>query len=106
MSLEDYGRFLRVFLNDGAGWVSPQTLAVLTTPVGGGAPPYAGGWIVPPDQPWAGGPCLTHDGSNTMWYASAWVAPAIGRAFVAVSNDVSRGGPACQALIPGLIRAI
>jgi CubicO group peptidase (beta-lactamase class C family) len=106
MSLQDYGRFLRVFLGDGAGWLTPETLAVLMQPVGEGQPPYAGGWIVPPGQPWAQGPCLTHDGSNTMWYASTWVAPGIGRAFVAVSNDAQRGRPACQALIPGLIQAI
>ncbi|WGM30116.1 serine hydrolase domain-containing protein [Brevundimonas sp. NIBR11] len=106
MSLSDYGRFLRVFLSDGAGWLKPETLAVLMTPVGEGAPPYAGGWIVPPGQPWAQGPCLTHDGSNTMWYASTWIAPGIGKAFVAVSNDAQRGRSACQALIPGLIQAI
>ena len=106
MSLRDYGRFLRVFLNDGAGWLTPETLAVLMQPVGEGQPPYAGGWIVPPAQPWAQGACLTHDGSNTMWYASTWVAPAIGKAFVAVSNDAQRGRSACQALIPGLIQAI
>ena len=106
MTLQDYGRFLRIFLSEGAGWVSPETLAVLMTPVGEGAPPYAGGWIVPPGQPWARGPCLSHDGSNTMWYVSTWVAPVIGKAFVAVSNDAQRGGPACQALIPGLIQAI
>ena len=106
MSLQDYGRFLRVFLNDGAGWLTPETLAVLMQPVGESQPPYAGGWIVPPGQPWAQGACLTHDGSNTLWYASTWVAPAIGKAFVAVSNDAQRGRSACQALIPGLIPAI
>lgn len=106
MSLEHYARFLRVFLNRSSGWLKPETLDVLMAPVGQGQPPYGGGWIVLGNQPWAQGPCLTHDGSNTMWYASAWVAPGLGRAFVAVSNDAQRGGPACQALIPGLIRAI
>ncbi|WP_428150429.1 serine hydrolase domain-containing protein [Brevundimonas sp.] len=106
ISLQDYGRFLRVFLSDGAGWLKPETLAVLIQPVGEGQPPYAGGWITPPGQPWAQGVCLTHDGSNTLWYASTWVAPGIGKAFVAVSNDAQRGRPACQALIPGLIQAI
>ena len=106
MSLEDYGRFLRVFLGGGAGWLTPETVATLMRPVGEGQPPYAGGWITPPDQPWAQGPCLTHDGSNTMWYVSTWVAPGLGKAFVAVSNDAQRGRPACQALIPGLIQAI
>lgn len=105
IGLADYARFLGVFLNDGAGWITPATLAVLTTAMGNGSPPYAGGWIVVAGQPWARGPALTHDGSNTMWYASTWVAPALGRAFVAVSNDADKGGPACRRLIPGLIRA-
>lgn len=106
MSLTDYARFLGVFLNDGAGWITPGTLSGLTTAIGSGSPPYASGWIVVEGQPWARGPALTHDGSNTMWYVSTWVAPGRGRAFVAVSNDAAKGGPACQRLIPGLIRAI
>ena len=105
MTLGDYARFLRVFLSDGAGWITPSTLATLSSAMGTGAPPYAGGWIVSAGQPWANGPALAHDGSNTLWYASTWVAPCIGRAYVVVSNDAERGGPACQTLIPGLIRA-
>ena len=106
MSLADYARFLGVFLNDGKGWITPETRAVLKTAIGSGTPPYAGGWIVVEGQPWARGPALTHDGSNTLWHASTWVAPGLGRAFVAVSNDAAKGGPACQRLIPGLLRAI
>jgi len=104
MSLEDYGRFLGVFLNDTSGWLAPRTRARLMQPFGSGSSGYAGGWIITPDQPWAKGSALTHDGSNTLWYASAWVAPVIGRAFVAVSNDAARGGPACENLITALIR--
>jgi CubicO group peptidase (beta-lactamase class C family) len=106
IGLSDYGRFLLVFLTDGAGWITPASLSALTTAIGTGSPPYAGGWIVPPGQPWARGPALTHDGSNTMWYVSTWVAPGLGRAFVAVSNDAEKGRLSCQRLIPGLIRAI
>ncbi|MBU1348041.1 MAG: beta-lactamase family protein [Alphaproteobacteria bacterium] len=105
MSLGDYARFLRVFLTNGDGWLSPESLAVLMRPAGAGQPAYAGGWLVAGDQPWAGGPALTHNGSNTMWYASTWVAPGVGRAFVSVSNDGEQGAAACQRLIPGLIRA-
>ncbi len=105
MSLSDYGRFLSVFLGGNADWLSAQSRAVLMRPVGAGQPPYAGGWIVAEGQPWAGGPALTHDGSNTMWYASTWVAPGAGRAFVAVSNDGQAGRAACQGLIPRLIQA-
>lgn len=106
LTLADYGRFLSIFLNDASGWLIPTTRAVLMQPVGSGAPQYAGGWIVVDGQPWAKGPALTHDGSNTLWYTSAWVAPSFGRAFVAVSNDGEQGGPACKDLIAALIRAL
>lgn len=106
MSLTDHARFLRIFLNPQDDWLSPDSRAVLTQAIGTGASVYGGGWMIAEGQPWADGPALAHDGSNTMWYASTWVAPGIGRAFVAVSNDAARGGPACQGLIPGLIRAI
>lgn len=105
MDLADYSRFLGAFLNDASDWLTPPTRAVLMQPVGTGAPRYAGGWIVVDGQPWAKGSALTHDGSNTLWYASAWIAPGIGRAFVAVSNDAERGGAACEDLIRGLILA-
>jgi CubicO group peptidase (beta-lactamase class C family) len=45
----------------------------------GGAPDYAMGWGVT-RRPWAGdgaggGKALTHNGSNTMWFAVTWLAP-------------------------------
>jgi hypothetical protein len=40
-----------------------------------------------------------------MWYMSAWVAPGVGRAFVAASNDGVAGAQACRQLIPALIQA-
>lgn len=61
------------------------------SPVDGG---YAGGWIVT-KRSWAGGPALTHAGSNTFWFAVMWIAPNTGRAFAAVANaagaEVSNG---------------
>ena len=106
MTLADYARFLGLFLNDGGGWLTPATVAALTTPPEGAPPPYAGGWIVLPGRPWAaGGPVLTHDGSNTMWHVTAAVAPAAGLALVAASNDGEAGRAACQTLLPRLITA-
>ena len=105
MTLGDYARFLGLFLNDGAGLLSADTMAVLTRSAGSGRPAYGGGWIIAEGQSWAGGPALTHDGSNTMWYLSAWVAPGAGRAFVAASNDGIAGAQACRQLIPALIQA-
>lgn len=103
MTLSDYAKFLGLFLTEGGGLLSRETMTVLMRPVGEGPPPYAGGWGVARGRPWAEGPALTHDGSNTFWYLSAWVAPGAGRAFVAASNDGGAGGDACRRLIPGLI---
>jgi CubicO group peptidase (beta-lactamase class C family) len=43
------------------------------------------GWRVLP-RSWAGGNALTHNGSNTMFFAVMWVAPAKDIAFVAATN--------------------
>ena len=45
------------------------------------------GWIVADDQPWAGGPALTHAGSNTMWLAVAWLAPNKDLAILVACNQ-------------------
>jgi hypothetical protein len=77
------------------------TFKKLHTPPRGGD--YAGGWIVV-ERGWAGGRALNHDGSNTMWYASTWLAPARDFATVAVTN--LGGGPtaeACDEIHQGLI---
>jgi CubicO group peptidase (beta-lactamase class C family) len=99
MSLGDYGRWLRLFLTDGDGWLKPETIRQLTIPGAGEGLPYALGWIAPPQIPWARGPVLTHDGSNTLWYATAIVAPARGVAFIGLSNQ-----GAGQAATSGLMR--
>lgn len=84
MSLQDYARFLRLFLTEGDGLVSPATLARLTTPPPGGD--YALGWSVRPDVDWAKGRVLEHEGSNVLWHAVAQVAPGRGLAFATVGN--------------------
>lgn len=50
---------------------------------------YALGWIVT-QRPWAGGTALTHSGSNTMFYATLWIAPEKDFAVAVVTNY---GGP-------------
>lgn len=111
MTLEDYGRFLAVFLNDGQPLLQPASIERLSQPAGGPPPAYGCGWIVL-NQPWASvdgttpGPVLAHDGSNTVWYTTAVVAPARGLALVAVSNDGTAGARACPALIRALIAGL
>lgn len=66
--------------------VKPETLRKLHTPAPG-TPPYAMGWIVVDNAPGAsGGVALTHAGSNTMWFASAWLAPAKDLAVLVACN--------------------
>lgn len=93
MSLADYAAFLRTLLSDGQGWLKPDTVRRLTTPVAGEGQSYALGWGVS-TQAWSPGPILAHEGSNTLWHALTILAPASGLAFVGVTNaspDASRG---------------
>ena len=50
---------------------------------------YGHGWIVFEDA--GNGITLAHSGSNTMWYATTWLAPERDRGFLAVSNIGSAG---------------
>ena len=74
-SIGDWAKFIAANLPSAkTKLVKPETLEKLHTPAPG-EPKYAMGWIIADGQPWAGGPALTHAGSNTMWYAVAWLAP-------------------------------
>jgi CubicO group peptidase (beta-lactamase class C family) len=83
--------------------VKPETLEKLHTPVppGPGEPSYAMGWIVADNQPWAGGPALTHAGSNTMWMAIAWIAPQKDFAVLVACNQAD--DKACNDAVLALI---
>ncbi len=65
-SIEDWAKFIAANLPSAkTKLVKPETLEKLHTPAPG-EPKYAMGWIIADGQPWAGGPALTHAGSNTM----------------------------------------
>lgn len=100
--LADYARFLAVFTGEG-DWLTAQSVARLTTPTGPGSS-YALGWGLTP-QPWASGPVLAHEGSNTRWHAIALVDRDGGRALATVSNGGPRGRAACVGLAQALLRA-
>lgn len=103
MTLEDYARFVRLFLTDGGGFLTPDSVARLTRPAADDSGSYALGWGVRPAQPWTGGASsLSHDGSNTMWYARAAVAPARRAAAICVANV----GPAGRDGVDALTRAL
>lgn len=84
MTLTDYAKFIRLFLTDGGDILKPETIARLTTPPPGTG--YALGWGVISGRPWARGPMLGHEGSNTMWHMVAMVAPKRGVAILTAAN--------------------
>lgn len=96
-SLADWGRFLALHLAGARGeatsLISGATLTRLQEPPDGGD--YAAGWLVV-DRTWAGGRALTHSGSNTMWFATAWLAPANDMTYAVVTN---RGDDAAAAAV-------
>ncbi|MBX3178425.1 MAG: serine hydrolase [Candidatus Hydrogenedentes bacterium] len=85
-TLEDYARFIAAHLKGAQGEdgiVTAETFRTLHTPAEGGD--YAMGWIVT-ERDWAGGRALTHGGSNTLWFATVWIASERDMAFFAVTN--------------------
>ncbi len=104
-SLEDYAKFLRLFMGGGGDFLKPESIVKLSTPPEGTDDrSYALGWIVFRDRPWAKGPVLAHEGSNTLWHAVVIMGPKRGVCAVAVSNDEKRGAPATEALAIKLVQ--
>ncbi len=99
-TLEDWAKFLALQMLRGEKPVlDREKLDRLIEPVGN----YAGGWGVT-QRPWARGLALTHSGSNTMWYATVWVAPEIDRAFIVATNFCDDNSHAlCDRMIGKLI---
>ena len=79
--------------------MKPETLEKLHAPVGDEK--YAMGWMVLGNQPGAGGPALTHAGSNTMWMAIVWLAPAKDFAVLVACNQAN--DKACNEAVLALI---
>lgn len=105
-TLADWGRFASLHLAGAQGdstFLSPETIRTLQT-AAPGEPRYAGGWLVT-ERDWAGGRALTHAGSNTMWFATVWIAPARNHVFLAVTNQGGdAGAKACDDVIEVLIK--
>lgn len=103
-SLRDWATFIRLHLvgGDARLELSPETIRRLHTPPGPGAD-YALGWIVADDQPWAGGPALTHGGSNTFWFCVTWIAPAKDFAVLVVTNVTGKAAETGCDEVAGLL---
>ncbi len=104
-SMADWGKFANLHLQGARGEktpiLKPETFKALQTPRKGEE--YAKGWIVT-ERPWAGGKVLTHAGSNTLWYATIWLAPKKNFAFMAAANLAGDLGPrATDEAVAGMI---
>jgi CubicO group peptidase (beta-lactamase class C family) len=87
-SIPDWARFAALHMAAARGrprLLKSSTFRALHTPPPGGFD-YAGGWLVA-QRTWSGGRALTHNGSNTYWYATVWIAPALNLAFFSVTNQ-------------------
>lgn len=85
-TLDDYARFVAAHMAGAQGEdgiVTAETFRMLHTPAEGGN--YAMGWSISEGR-WADGRFLSHSGSNTMWYATAWLVPEKDMAFFAATN--------------------
>lgn len=93
-SLADWGKFVSLHLRGQHGKLklAPASIKMLHEAVADESVPYAMGWIEAP-RPWAGGKALTHSGTNTHWFAVAWLAPQRDFAVLIVCNQ---GGDAAQ----------
>ncbi len=82
----DFARYMAAHLAGArgeGGFVSAETFGKLHAPAPG--TDYALGWGVG-ERSWAGGRVLQHSGSNTVWYATVWIAPERDFAMLAVTN--------------------
>lgn len=88
----------------GQNLLSPGAFKKLHAPPPGAEPPYAMGWGVT-ERPWGGGRVLTHNGSNTMWFAVLWIAPERDFAVLAACNQGgARGAKATDEAVWALIQ--
>jgi CubicO group peptidase (beta-lactamase class C family) len=85
-SLADFAHYAALHAlgeKHGTLFLKRASFVKLHTPVAG--QDYALGWISVP-RSWAGGNALNHHGSNTMFFAVIWIAPAKDAVFVAATN--------------------
>jgi CubicO group peptidase (beta-lactamase class C family) len=80
-TIGDWAKFVTLHLSQDK-LLKPETFKKLHTPVG----TYAMGWGVH-NRGWASGPVLSHNGTNTMWYALVSASPGDNRAILVMCNQ-------------------
>ncbi|NQU85831.1 MAG: beta-lactamase family protein [Mariniphaga sp.] len=100
-TLKDWAKFVALQLPKNKNSLLNQNqLDFLIEPIGS----YACGWGVH-ERNWANGIALTHSGSNTLWYATVWVAPKLNRIFLVGTNFANENsGIVCDKIIGELIQ--
>jgi CubicO group peptidase (beta-lactamase class C family) len=86
LTLEDWARFIRIFLTDGGMLLSTASVSKLATPPGGKGPKQGIGWAVPPGK-LSRDVAVGQQGSNTAWVATALIDASWDRAALVVCND-------------------
>ncbi len=106
-SVPDWAKFAALHVAGERGdskLLKPATLRTLHIP-----PPsctYAGGWNTF-ERSWAGGTALNHNGSNTSWFATIWIAPARNFAILVATNQGGKEAEkATDDAVSALIRAL
>ena len=87
MSMENWSKFVSAFASEKPEprWqISKEAWEQLITATAE-SEDYAGGWILF-SRGWADGLALFHNGTNTTWYCSAWVAPKKGFCILVATN--------------------
>lgn len=88
----------------GTMFLKKESFVKLHTPTDGQE--YAAGWILAP-RGWAGGPALTHTGSNTTFFVVIWIAPAKDAVFIAATNCAGKAAEkATDEAVSALIRTV
>jgi D-alanyl-D-alanine carboxypeptidase len=103
LSLNEYGRFLQLFLTDGGGWLKPASLSHLARSWDPKADGFGLGWrFTRATEEWAKGPTLTHEGGDGLWRAHAVIAPGRDLALAVVCNADNLN--ACQTTMTEAIK--
>lgn len=101
--LEDWAKYVALHLGvvttDKPLVAKEHLLRLRTAPKGG---EYALGWVTA-RRPWAEGPVIWHNGTNTMWYAITWLAPDSQFAVLVTCNH-GQSATACDDLAAACIR--
>jgi len=105
LSMRDWAKFVAAHLQGArgqGGFLKTSSFQKLHTSPSGYD--YGLGWGVTTRR-WAGGPVLVHHGSNTMWFATVWLAPKRNFAvLVATNQGLAVGENACDQAAWALIQ--